>query len=298
MSKDFQLEGHDGAVLSAKFDNEGKIIASGGIDKKLLLWRLPHVSNFEDNPNFGEISGHKSAITSLKWLADGKLATSSADTTVGLWDTQTGTRIRKFNDHKLVVNDVDQDDNLISSVSDDGNVFIWEEQTRNPINSFKTEYPLLSVAFHNRLVYASGIEPVIRAWDLRFPNSPVFEIETKHNDSITSLDIDDSNLISRSQDDTIRIYEPKVVPGDHIRPKIYVGSVSGDEQLLIRAIIRENLIYSGSADKTVTSWDISSGSLLKKIPGHQGTVIDVDQHEGKLLSTSVDGSIVLRYGAN
>lgn len=280
--------------MAAKFSNEGDLIASGGMDKDIRIWRLPHVSNFEDNPNIGLISGHKSAITSLRWL-NNEVVTSSADTTVGLWDIHTGSRLRKFSNHELVVNEVACFDNLISSVSDDGNLLVWDKLSKDPINSFKTDYPLLTVAFHNSLIYTSGIEPVIRAWDLRFDNVPVFEIETKHNDSITSLDLDDSNLISRSQDNTIRIYEPKIIPGNHIKPKIYDGSISGDENLLIRSIIRENIIYSGSADNTVTCWNLNSGALLKKIQGHNGTVIDIDEHDGKILSTSVDGTIILRY---
>jgi Prp8 binding protein len=197
--------------------------------------------------------------------------------------------------HSLVVNEIDQDQNLIASAGDDGNVNVWDPKTKAPINNIHSEYPLLTVAFRRQIIYASGIEPVIRAWDVRSTSSPLFEIETQHTDSITSLAVDDNNLISRSQDDTIRLYEPKVIPGTHDRPQVYDGATSGNENFTIRTIVRENTIYSGSADHTVTSWDLTSKRLLRKLTGHTGTVIDVDEHEGKLASTSVDGKVILRY---
>lgn len=233
-------------------------------------------------------------MTSIRWFNNGNIASSSADTTVGIWDTETGQRLRKFTSHSLVVNEVDQDQNLVASAADDGLVFVWDEREKGFINSFKTEYPLLSVVFHKNIIFASGIEPIIRAWDIRSPSSPLYEIETQHTDSITSLSVDDTNLISRDNH-TVRIYDPKVVPGNHIRPKVYDGAPAGPENLLIRSIVKNNLILSGSADKTVTSWDVTSGRLLRKLTGHSGTVIDVDEHDGKIVSTSVDGKVILRY---
>lgn len=258
---------------------------------------MPHsLDQCSESPNYGEILGHKSAITSVRWLNQDKVITSSADTTLGLWDTNTGKRLRKFSQHSLVVNEVDHDSSRIASAGDDGFAYIWDENSKKPVNSFKTEYPLLTIALHKNIIYTSGIEPVIRAWDLRSPSQPIFEVETQHSDTITSLSVDDSNLISRSMDDTVRIYEPKIVPGNHIRPNaVYDGATSGNENLLIRAILREHVIYSGSADRTITSWDLTSKKLLRKLTGNSGTVIDVDEHEGKLLSTSVDGTVILRY---
>ncbi|ODQ61790.1 hypothetical protein WICANDRAFT_24913, partial [Wickerhamomyces anomalus NRRL Y-366-8] len=288
------LEGHQGASLSVKFDKSGENVASSGMDKKILLWNLPHASSQEKASNYGEITGHKSAVTSIRWLNNGSIASSSADTTVGIWDTETGQRIRKYTSHSLVVNEVDNDQNLVASAGDDGFIFVWDEREKGFINSFKTEYPLLTVAFHNNIVFGSGIEPIIRAWDIRSPSSPVFEIETLHTESITSLSVDDTNLISRDND-TVRIYDPKVVPGNHIRPKVYDGAPAGPENLLIRSIVKNNLILSGSYDKTVTLWDVVSGRLLRKLTGHTGTVLSVDEHDGKIVSSSTDGTVILRY---
>lgn len=262
-----------------------------------MLWNLPHSSSQEQASNYGEITGHKSAVTSIRWLDNGNIASSSADTTVGIWDTETGQRLRKYTSHSLVVNEVDQDQNLVASAGDDGTAFIWDAREKGFTNSFRTEYPLLTVAFHKGMIFASGIEPIIRAWDIRSPSSPVFEIETLHTDSITSLSVDDTNLISRD-DYSVRIYDPKVVPGNHIRPKVYDGAPAGPENLLIRTVVRKNLIFSGSSDKTVTSWDVTSGRLLRKLTGHSGTVISVDEHDGKVVSASTDGNVILRYTNN
>lgn len=64
---------------------------------------------------------------------------------------------------------------------------------------------------------------------------------------------------------------------------------------MIRSIVKNNLILSGSYDKTVTLWDVVSGRLLRKLTGHTGTVLSVDEHDGKIVSSSTDGTVILRY---
>lgn len=299
------LEGHEGSVLSTRFSHNGDYIASGGLDKNILLWKLPY-NEEEESPNYGEIKGHKSAVTSVRWLYDNiTLASASADTTVGFWDGETGKRTKKCIGHELAVNDISvSKDSLALSASDDGSACLWDQRQKEATNKVTTEYPLLSCTFNNRgnTFYIGGIDPKIQAYDMRVMDKPIWTCEGQV-DSITSIAInkDDSILLSRSVNGISRTYSarefvPEGIP--RMNPYIYDGAPSGNEYQLIRACFStDNVsIASGSEDKTVTIWDYKSRKILNKISGHRGATLDIAYHptERILASTSTDGSIIVR----
>lgn len=299
------LEGHLGVVLSGKFNKSGTSIASSGTDKLILLWNIP-TSESDDSPNYGVLRGHKSAVTSLDWLADGEvLVSSSADNTVGFWDAETGKRLRKCLEHKLVVNQVAMSSQTLSaSVGDDGSAFLWDPRDKNSVGCVSTEYPLLTTTFDKigNTLYLAGIDPTIRVHDIRKLGLQLWNCQGQV-EAITSLSLnsDDSVLLARSMDGVMKTYSAKeFVPEgiSRISPFTYEGAPSGDEYQLIRATFSDNdiTIFSGSEDLTVTEWDFSTRKITNKYGGHRGTVIDVDYSaNGRLLlSTSTDGSIVVR----
>ncbi|CUM47732.1 uncharacterized protein AC631_01707 [Debaryomyces fabryi] len=299
------LEGHQGSVLSSSFSHNGDNIASGGLDRTILLWKLPR-SEEEETPNYGVIKGHKSAVTSVRWLYDDiTLVSASADTTIGFWDSETGKRTKKCVGHELAVNEISvSKDSLALSASDDGSACLWDQRQKEATNKVTTEYPLLSCTFNNRgnTFYIGGIDPKIQAYDMRVMDKPVWTCEGQV-DSITSIAInkDDSILLSRSLNGALRTYSarefvPEGIP--RMNPYIYDGAPSGNEYQLIRACFStDNVsIASGSEDKTVTIWDYKSRKILSKISGHRGATLDIVYHptERILASTSTDGSIIVR----
>lgn len=298
------LEGHQGSVLSSSFSHNGNHIASGGIDKNILLWRVPYEES--ETPNYGMIKGHKLAVTSVKWLYDDiTLASSSADATIGFWDSETGQRTRKCVGHELAVNEISASkDSIVVSASDDGTACLWDLRQKEAINKVTTEYPLLSCSFNNKgnTFYVGGIDPVIKAYDMRVLDKPIWSCEGQV-ESITSIAIntDDSVLLSRSMNGAVKTYSardfvPEGIP--RLNSHVYDGAPSGNEFQLIRACFsKDNVsILSGSEDKTVTVWDYKTRKLLNKISGHRGTTLDIDYHPSERIisSTSTDGTIIIR----
>lgn len=300
------LEGHQGSVLSSKFSNDGSKIVTGGIDKTIQLWNLP-TTVAGDEPNYGTLSGHKSAVTSAKWLYDDlTVVSASADTTVGFWDGETGQRIRKCVGHELTINEVDiSKDSIALSVSDDGSARLWDQRQKTPSAKIITEFPLLTGTFNNHgsVIYLGGIDPTIKAYDMRVVDKPLWECSGQ-SDSITSIAInnDDSILVSRAMNGDIRTYSAKDHVPDgisRISPYVYDGAPSGNEMQLIRTTFSNNnvSIISGSEDKTVTQFDYNSRKILKKLAGHRGTVLDMDYHptENIVLTSSTDGLVIVRH---
>lgn len=60
------------------------------------------------------------------------------------------------------------------------------------------------------------------------------------------------------------------------------GAPSGFEQTLIRCAWSRHdnggRIAVGGGDRTVTVWEVETGKILYKLPGHKGTVTGVDFH--------------------
>ncbi|MEZ4683967.1 MAG: NACHT domain-containing protein [Caldilineaceae bacterium] len=78
------------------------------------------------------LATHRSTILRIAWSPDGtKLATASADTTVHLYDAQTGERMRQLTGNSGVVIDVawSPDGRQVASAAYDYNVFLWIGKT-------------------------------------------------------------------------------------------------------------------------------------------------------------------------
>ncbi|OCL08724.1 WD repeat-containing protein [Glonium stellatum] len=273
-----ELTGHTGEVFSTRFDPTGQHIASGSMDRTILLWRT-----YGQCDNYGILSGHKGAVLDLHWSRDSRVIFSaSADMMLASWDLETGQRIRRHVGHEEVINCMDvskRGEELLVSGSDDGYIGIWDPRQKQAIDFIETEFPITAVALSEagNELYSGGIDNDIKVWDLR--KKAVAYSLLGHTDTITSLEIspDSQTLLSNSHDSTVRTWDIRpFAPTDrHIRT--YDGAPVGLEKNLLRASWdpKGQKIAAGSGDQSVVVWDANSGKLLYKLPGHRGAVNDV-----------------------
>ena len=243
-----------------------------------MLWRT-----YGQCENFGQFTGHKGAVLDLRWARDSSAVFSaSADTTIAQWDVETGTRVRRHVGHEDVVNCVDlsrRGPELLLTGSDDGSLGVWDARQKRAIDVVETEYPITAVAMAEagHEVYTGGIDNAIHAWDLR-KKAKVYSM-SGHGDTVTSLELapDAQLLLSNSHDGTVRTWDVKpFAPADrHVHT--YDGAPPGLERNLIRASWDPSgaRIAAGSGDRSVVVWEVRTGKLLYKLPGHKGTVNDV-----------------------
>eukprot|EP01090_Pellita_catalonica_P017427 TRINITY_DN5259_c0_g1_i1.p1 TRINITY_DN5259_c0_g1~~TRINITY_DN5259_c0_g1_i1.p1 ORF type:complete len:279 (+),score=45.50 TRINITY_DN5259_c0_g1_i1:405-1241(+) len=273
------------------------------MDKSILLWNV-----YGDCINYNELTGHKNAVLEVGWGPDSTfLLSCSADTTVALWDALTGQRVRKFVDHKEIVHSVCPSSSIESplcfvAASEDGSALLYDTRTKHYEMVFETKYPLTACCFGSRddNVVTGGLDNNIRVWDLKKPNTHRLQL-SDHKDTITCVRLspDGNFVLSNSMDGTMKIFDvrPFVVDEKKRCKNTFTGVVHGIDKNLLKCAWGENgqVVGVGGADRMVQVWRVRDEKLLYKLPGHKGTVNEVDFHNDEpiLVSGSDDRQVFL-----
>jgi len=291
------LSGHKGEVFSVKFNPSGSALASASFDKDILLWNVQG-----DCENYMVLRGHGGAVLEVHWSSSGdEIISCSADKTIHIWDSHTGKRVKKLREHTQLVNSVcpARRGNQLISGSDDCTARIWDSRVRKSTCVLPAKVPVTAVAFgqSTEQVYTGGLDNDVRVWDLR-KNSVIFSLRG-HTDTVTGMRLspDGSYLLTNAMDNSVRIWDIRPYAPFQRCVKIFQGVQHNFEKNLLRCSWSADgsKISAGSADRFVYIWDTTSRNLLYKLPGHHGSVNEVDFHPSEpiIASASSDKSIFL-----
>ncbi len=117
-----------------------------------------------------------------------------------------------------------------------------------------------------------------------------------HLDTVTGLKLspDGNGLLSYSMDNTVRIWDTKpfAVSGTRLL-KTLDGAPHGFEKNLIKPCWSpdSDFVATGCGDRSVMVWNVASGRIAYKLPGHKGCVNQVDWFGNILASGSNDKTI-------
>lgn len=259
------------------------------------------------------MQGHRMPVTKVSFHpVFSQVASASEDTTVKLWDWETGEFERTLKGHTKAVQDVNFDSkgNYVVSCSSDLSIKVWD--ANNDYRNVKTlhghDHSVSSVGFlpgDDFLVSASR-DKTIKIWEL----ATGFCTRTLHGHAEwvrSAIPSDDGRwLVSCSTDQTARIWdlstgETKVELRDHD----HVVEVAIFAPASAYAAIRElaglvapkdasasapgQFAATGSRDKTIKIWD-SAGQCLKTLTGHDNWVrgLAFSPNGKNLLSVSDD----------
>ncbi|KAM4904354.1 chromatin assembly factor 1 subunit B [Sylvia borin] len=142
------LARHTKAVNVVRFSPSGEILASGGDDAVILLWKLndskelePLVFQDEDEAQLNKenwaviktLRGHLEDVYDICWTSDGNyMASASVDNTAIMWDVNKGQKVSIFNEHKSYVQGVTWDPlgQYIATLSCDRVLRVYSTQTK------------------------------------------------------------------------------------------------------------------------------------------------------------------------
>ncbi|XP_061082625.1 chromatin assembly factor 1 subunit B [Conger conger] len=140
------LARHTKAVNVVRFSPSSELLASGGDDAAILLWKLndckePAAFQEDEDAQLNKESwivvktlrGHIEDVYDISWASDGNFMVSgSVDNTAIMWDITKGQKMCIFNDHKSYVQGVSWDPlgHYISTLSCDRVMRVYSAQTR------------------------------------------------------------------------------------------------------------------------------------------------------------------------
>jgi Prp8 binding protein len=113
------------------------------------------------------LTGHKNAVLQVNWFSPSNILSCSADKTVAIWDSNKGTRIRKFIEHTGIVNSccaARDSEYLVGSGSDDCTAIIWDIRTKQSVSTVYHDYQICAVALSHdgQSLFTGGVDNIIR----------------------------------------------------------------------------------------------------------------------------------------
>jgi WD40 repeat protein len=217
------------------------------------------------------LEGHSDYVLGVAVTADGKRAVSaSADTTLKVWNLETGRLLHTLENHSDFVNSVavTADGRRAVSASRDMTVKVWNLETGSLMTTLEGNLGGVNgvavSADGKRAVSASG--KTLRVWDL--DGNRVLHILEGHSGWINGVAITaDGNLaVSASRDTTLKTWDLKT---GHV-----LRTLEGHSHYVNGVAITPDgtLAVSAAEDDTLKVWDLDAGHELCTLRGHSHAV--------------------------
>jgi WD40 repeat protein len=314
-----RFDGHHDRILSATFglNDEYVLVGTGNIgnnipdpqadavaDASVWLWDL------RSRAQIHALTGHQDWVWSAVISPDGRLAATgagpislptnrTADTTVRLWDLQTGEEVRVLEGHTNTVNMVafSPDGQTIASASWDGTVRLWDVETGEGRIGFDGHANrVLSVNFSpdGASVLSAGCGELDAANRCIKGEIILWNVETGeeirrfegHTAAVNNAVFSPDGLLvaSAADDNSVRLWNAET--GAEMQ------SLQGHTNRATNAVFSSDskLLLSTAWDTTARLWDVETGRELRELVGHNRAVFGA--------AFSPDGTMALTGSAD
>nr|XP_060464678.1 WD repeat-containing protein 38 isoform X4 [Panthera onca] len=159
--------GHQRSVETVSFSPDSKQLASGGWDKRVVLWEV------QSGQMLRHLGGHRDSVQSSDFAPSSDcLATGSWDSAIFIWDLRTGTPVishQELEGHSGNISCLCYSaSGLLASGSWDKTIHIWKPSTRNLLVQLKGHVTWVkSIAFSpdGSQLASAGYSHMVKVWD-------------------------------------------------------------------------------------------------------------------------------------
>jgi len=266
----------------------GIVVASGGLSWWLLKRRA-----------FFTYRGHSDAAYDVAWSPNGKrIASTSKDTTVQIWDAVDGSHVFIYRGHRDEVYTAawSPDGKRIASCSKDKTVQVWDAADGGHLLTYRGHKDaVILVAWSpdgKRLASGGGVliedgkphDNTVQVWDAT-DGGHVFTYRG-HADGVQAVvwSPDGKRIASASLDKTVQVWD--ATDGGHLFT--YRGHT--DQVFTLAWSPDGKYLASAGADKTVQVWDATDGKHVFTYTGHTDQVLGVawSPNSTRIVSASLD----------
>jgi F-box/WD-40 domain protein MET30 len=138
---------------------------------------------------------------------DNILATGSYDTTIKIWDTETGKELRTLRGHQSGIRCLQFDDTKLISGSLDGSIKVWNWRTGECISTYTGHQGgVICLHFDSTLLASGSMDNTVKIWNFEDKSTRTLR---GHTDWVNSVKIDTASrtVFTASDDFTVRLWD-------------------------------------------------------------------------------------------
>lgn len=246
------------------FDPQGKLIA-GTAGGKVFIWNAT-TGNVELEVTDDRLAGCRTVAFS----SDGKnFVTGHFQSTVIVWDAETGKSVRDLEGHSFMVHTVacSHQNHLIVSGGADQTARLWELQTGKPLHVLPNQGRVMSVTFSpdDRIVACACDDKTVTIWDVE--SGDLLRTLKGHTAGVSSVDFSpNGQLFSSAGDQSIRRWDFSD------EKELTIQVVEGISPITIDSLVfseddSELLAGVGDTEQPIRRLDVETGAAVVKLPG-------------------------------
>ena len=241
------LTGHSASVRSVSLSPDGQTLASGSSDNTIKLW------NVQTGQLRQTLEGHSDSVWSVAFDRTGQLLISgSGDNNIKLWNVQTGQLRQTLEGHSGPVYSValSPDGQNLASGSGDRTIKLWNAQTgalRYTLEEHGDAVRAVAFSLDGQQFASASWDNTVRIWNVQ--TGELVHTLQGHRDRVVAVTfLADGQIASASLDRTLKIWDAQT---GQLRQTL---SGHSDWVVAVAAGASDNLLVSGSKDKTIRLW--------------------------------------------
>lgn len=172
--------------------------------------------------------GHTNGVMCLQF-DDNILATGSYDSTIKIWDIETGEELRTLRGHTRGIRSLQFDDTKLISGSLDMTLRVWNWRTGECLSTYQGHTEgVIALHFESNILASGSIDKTIKIWN--FEDKSTFSLRG-HKDWVNAVKVDSASrtVFSASDDCTIRLWDLDTKSCI----KVYEGHVGQVQQVVL-----------------------------------------------------------------
>jgi WD40 repeat protein len=266
-------------VTALAIDASSRVLASGGKDRSIKIWRLDDLENIQD------MMGHSEPVSALAFTPDGRrLVSGSWDKTVRLWDLDSGQPLATFFGHSDWVRAVAPSPNgeLVLSASQDCLLKAWDlSKARAPLREAAHRDRVAGVAItpDGRTALSVSWDGRLIVWDAATARERLNVRAHEHGVSAVAVLPGDEIAVSGSDSRELKVWDiatgkESLTFKGHSLAVSGVVALSDGRHVVSSAYEAFDDIEMGDA---IRIWDSSSGRELAALHGPRDRQVEAKQ---------------------